>query len=266
MKIDLILSIFYQPPEMLKDYIKHSKHLYVPMNSGNLKGTDAWCDKHLRYETDFKDNIAHLNPKLNEMSLIWCYWKNLMKNADYVGFNHYRRMFATSDFKDLADYDIVDAKPIAMLFNMSFFTGDPKPNLVTTDIKNGYAICHEIDDWNKMEEILKKTPFYVDFEEWKMQNCLSSPCNMFIMKKKIFEEYCEFIFPILFELEKQVDLTGRSDYQGRALAFLSERLTSLFLFVKKQQGYKFKTIDTLFFEGWRPNGVDNRDTFTRWVK
>ena len=91
--IDLILNIFYQPPEMLKNYIKHNKHLYVPMNTGNLKGTDDWCDKHLYFETDFKENISHLNPKLNEMTSIWCYWKNLMKNPDYVGFQHYRRFF-----------------------------------------------------------------------------------------------------------------------------------------------------------------------------
>ena len=75
---------------------------------------------------------------------------------------------------------------------------------------------------------------------------------MFVMKKKIFEEYCEFIFPILFELEKQVDLSGYDNYQKRQLSFLAERLTSLFLYAKKQQGYKFKTVDTLFFEGWKP--------------
>ena len=56
------------------------------------------------------------------------------------------------------------------------------------------------------------------------------------MKKKMFEEYCEFIFPILFELEKIIDTSTYDGYQKRQLAFLSERLTSLFLFAKKQQG------------------------------
>ena len=119
-----------------------------------------------------------------------------------------------------------------MVFNMSYFTGSPIPNFVPTDVKNGYAICHKIEDWNKMEELLKKTPYYVFFEDWSKQNSLSSPCNLFIMKKKMFEEYCNFVFPILFELEKQVDLTGRDLYQKRALAFLSERLTSLFIYCK----------------------------------
>ena len=124
------------------------------------------------------------------MTSIWCYWKNLMKDDDYIGFNHYRRLFRIEDLNDISEYDIIDAKPIPMVFNMSYFTGSPIPNFVSTDIKNGYAICHKIEDWNKMEELLKKTPFFVDFEDWSKQNSLTSSCNMFVMKKKIFEEYC----------------------------------------------------------------------------
>ena len=258
MKIDIILNLFYQPPKALEDLIKHNTHLYVPINSGNLKGTNDWCDKNLHYETDFKDNISHLNPKLNEMTSIWCYWKNLMKSPDYVGFNHYRRLFKQEDFKDLADYDGIISKEIPMVFNMSYFTRSPIPNYVPTDIKKGYAICHKIDDWNKMECLLKQTPYYMDFEEWSKQNSLTSPCNMFIMKKKIFEEYCNFVFPILFELDKQVDLTRYDNYQKRQISFLAERLTSLFLYVKRQQGYKFKTVDTLFFEGWKTSEATDK--------
>ena len=252
MKTDIILNIFYQPTKSLEDLIKHNTHLYVPINSGNLKGTNDWCDKHLRYETDFKDNISHLNSKLNEMTAIYAYWKNLMKDDDYIGFNHYRRLFRIEDLNDIAEYDIIDAKSIPMVFNMGYFTGSPIPNYVPTDIKNGYAICHKIEDWNKMECLLKQTPYYVDFEEWSKQNSLTSPCNMFIMKKKIFEDYCKFIFPMLFELEKQVDLTGYDNYQKRQLSFLAERLTSLFIYSKKNQGYRVKSIEPLYFEGWKP--------------
>ena len=262
MKLNLILNIFYQPPKMLENYINNNTNLYIPINCGNLKGTNDWCDKHLNYETDFKDNIAHLNPKLNEMTSIWCYWKNLMKSPDYVGFQHYRRLFRIEDLNDISEYDFIDAKPIPMVFNMSYFTGSPIPNFVPTDIKNGYAICHKIEDWNKMEEILKKTPYYVFFEDWKNQNSLTSPCNLFIMKKKMFEEYCNFVFPILFDLEQKINLEGRDGYQRRALAFISERLTSLFIYSKKQQGCKSKTIGTMYFEDWKPqNSTDKRGQY-----
>ena len=258
MKIEILLNLYYQPPEMLKDHIEHNNHLYVPMNTGNLKGTNDWCDKHLSYETDLKYNIAHLNSKLNEMTAIYAYWKNLMKDADYIGFNHYRRLFKIEDLNDIAEYDIIDAKPIPMVFNMSYFTRSPIPNCVPTDIKNGYAICHKIEDWNKMECLLKKTPYYVDFEEWSKQNSLTSPCNMFIMKKKIFEDYCKFIFPILFELDKQVDLSGYDNYQKRQISFLAERLTSLFIYSKKNQGYRVKSLEPLYFEGWKPTDAKDK--------
>ena len=81
---------------------------------------------------------------------------------------------------------------------------------------------------------------------------------MFVMKKKIFEEYCEFIFPILFELEKQVDLSGYDNYQKRQLSFLAERLTSLFIYCKVEQGYKRKTVDTLFFSEWKPSTATDK--------
>ena len=78
------------------------------------------------------------------------------------------------------------------------------------------------------------------------------------MKKKIFEDYCNFVFPILFELYNMIDTSTYDGYQKRQLAFLSERMTSLFLFVKKQQGYKFKTVDTLFFSEWKPSEATDK--------
>ena len=192
MNTRIILNLYYEPVEKLKNLIKNNEDLYVPINSGNLAipVKSDFAKKYIHFEDEMEDNISNLNPKLNEMTAIYAYWKNLMKDDDYIGFNHYRRLFRIEDLNDIAEYDIIDAKPIPMVFNMSFFTRSPIPNYVPTDIKKGYAICHKIEDWNKMECLLKQTPYYVDFEEWSKQNSLTSPCNMFIMKKKIFEEYC----------------------------------------------------------------------------
>ena len=260
MKIDIILNLYYQPPKALEDLIKHNTNLYIPINSGNLAVPvkSEFARKHVHFEDEMKDNISHLNSKLNEMTAIYAYWKNLMKDADYVGHNHYRRLFRIEDLNDIAEYDVIDAKPIPMLFNMSYFTGSPIPNFVSTDIKNGYAICHKIEDWNKMEALLKKTPYYVDFEDWSKQSCLTSPCNMFVMKKKIFEEYCNFVFPILFDLEQKINLESRDGYQRRALAFISERFTSLFIYSKKNQGYRVKSLEPLYFEGWKPSTATDK--------
>ena len=172
MKIDIVLNLYYQPPKGLEDLIKHNTNLYIPINSGNLAVPvkSDFAKKYIHFEDEMEDNISHLNPKLNEMTAIYAYWKNLMKDADYIGFNHYRRLFRIEDLNDIAEYDVIDAKPIPMMFNMSYFTGSQIPNFVSTDIKNGYAICHKIDDWNKMEALLKKTQYYADFEDWSRQS------------------------------------------------------------------------------------------------
>ena len=264
MKIDIILNLYYQLPKVLEYYIMRYEDLFVPINSGNLAvpTKSDFAKKYIHFEDEMKDNISRLNSKLNEMTAIYAYWKNLMKDADYIGFNHYRRLFDADVLDDVAGYDIIDARPIQMVFNMSYFTGSPIPNFVPTDIKNGYFICHKIEDWIKMEEQLKKTPYYAYFEEWSKQSQLTSPCNMFVMKKKIFEEYCNFVFPILFDLEQKINLEGRDLYQKRGLAFLSERLTSLFIYSKKNQGYRVKSLEPLYFEGWKPaEATDKRGQY-----
>ena len=53
MKTRIILNLYYEPVEKLKNLIKNNENLYVPMNTWNLKGKNDWCDKNLRYEIDF---------------------------------------------------------------------------------------------------------------------------------------------------------------------------------------------------------------------
>ena len=260
MKIDLIMNLYYEPVEMLQNYLKHNTHLYIPINCGNLSVPvkSEFAKKHIKFEDEMQFNIAPMNPRLNECTAIYAYWKNIMKNPDYVGFQHYRRFFNQADFLDIDKYDIIDTTPIKMLFNMSFFTGDDKPNIVKTTIEKGFYICHKVEAWHMMEDELKKTPFYPFFEDWKNQDALTSPCNLFIIKKKMFEEYCDFIFPILFSIDKKLDISTYDNYQKRQVAFISERLTSLFLYAKKQQGYKSKTIGTMYFSDWKPSTATDK--------
>ena len=51
---------------------------------------------------------------------------------------------------------------------------------------------------------------------------------MLICKKDRFDNYCKWLFDILFELEKRIEISSDS-YQARVFGFLSERLMLLYV-------------------------------------
>jgi len=48
--------------------------------------------------------------------------------------------------------------------------------------------------------------------------------NMVITSKTLYDEYCSWLFDILFEVEKRTNIENYDDYQKRVFGFLSERL------------------------------------------
>ena len=56
------------------------------------------------------------------------------------------------------------------------------------------------------------------------------PCNMFVMKKEIFFEYCDFLFTVLRELENVLDIDDKDPVASRTLGFLGEFLLTVFVF------------------------------------
>lgn len=69
---------------------------------------------------------------------------------------------------------------------------------------------------------------------------------MFVMKKSLFNQYSNWLFPILFELEKQVNIKNYDSYQSRLFGFLSERLFNIWL---NYQNLKIYESRITFLEG-----------------
>ena len=51
---------------------------------------------------------------------------------------------------------------------------------------------------------------------------------MLIARKEIFDDYCKWLFGILFELEREIEIS-KDSCQVRVFGFLSERMLRIYL-------------------------------------
>jgi len=73
---------------------------------------------------------------------------------------------------------------------------------------------------------------------------------MFAMPVHLFEQYCEWIFAILFMLENEIDTSSYDPYQKRTFGFLAERLFNVWLeYQKTERNLRIKEIQVVNLEG-----------------
>lgn len=256
MSIKILINIFYEPVNELKQILENNSDIYIPINGGSsLKGND-WVDKHLIFDnTD--DNISDKNKILNEMTSIYWAWRNYDKigNPDYIGHNHYRRFFNRDDFKDYKNYDLIISKPI---FSSNQYS-----------LAWQYRYYHKIEDLQLAIDVIRNRnkEFGDSMVHYMNHTGINyAPCNMFIMKKELFFKWCEFLFPILFELENKIDLTERDNYQKRALCFITERIFNFWCKRKMDSGLKIKEIAMEEHLDFKPKFINERGDFGNKIK
>lgn len=188
---------------------------------------------------DEGDNLSLKNPHFCELTCHYWAWKNL-KNVDIIGLNHYRRYFdftrtwpqfsadkhfiSTNTFlkqeykfpnleKLLSKYDII--LPVARHWRVSN--------------TNQYGDYHIAKDWEMLRQIIKeRSPQYIPaFEKTMDHSNKAVGYNMFITHWKHFEAYSEWLFDILFEVERRVPPID-DPIQSRIYGYMSERLINVF--------------------------------------
>lgn len=202
------LSIYIATHEQ-KITVKDSYH--IPIQTGA-----ALSDKNIAIIKDNTgDNISSRNQSFSELTALYWIWKN--STSQYVGLSHYRRYFMidTNDIISyLYRYDII--VPPAYFFRKSLY--------------QEYVQYHNKDDLDLLIRYLQIAypEMLPTFKHILSQNRLI-PYNMFITQKQLLNTYCNWLFPILFYLEKEIELAQRDTYQKRVFGFLSERLFTLYL-------------------------------------
>lgn len=191
-------------------------------------------------------NIAEKNPFYSELTGMYWLWKNIdsiNSDFDYIGLNHYRRYFdfdkknylpiIYKDEKYISNYFFDFARLDKILNNYDCVVA--KKNYFPYSIEIQFCKNHNSEDYRKLKECVKKyTPEYFESFVNVMENNNSFfPFNMFIMKKELFNEYCEWIFNLFSKLEDELNIENYSTYQKRIYGFFSERLLNVFIYYKK---------------------------------
>ena len=162
------------------------------------------------------DNISIKNKRYCELTALYWMWKN--SSDKYLGLCHYRRFFDMSKDEIVS---VLKRKKIVV----------PKIARLGRSLEKQYLHNHCKEPWESLQQILKiKYPDYYTTSKTVFNNNLMYPYNMFIAQKNWLNKYCDWLFDILFEVEKQVCLKTKNDYQIRYPGFLSERLFTLYVF------------------------------------
>lgn len=149
------------------------------------------------YNYEGKDNINHLNPYINELTGLYYMWKNC--DDEYIGLNHYRRVFVNGINRNLwMSIEVAKEalKQCDIIVHKRMFV--PNGTLLTSleqELHPYENLLHKYYDLT-----LKKEPGMRDFWE---KNIYLNPKHMFVCRKELMDKYCEWLFPIVIPLAEQ---------------------------------------------------------------
>lgn len=213
------------------------------------------------------ENISVKNRYYSECTALYWAWKNYDKlgNPDYIGLMHYRRHFIFND-----EYYETKSKnkwESALGFVSEMFIDDDYIQKIGLNDENIEHACKNYDlivskdtkldliygrnlredyantipgvkvkDFDRMVDIV-----YSDYPEYKavldekINGYTKSLYQMFIMKREMFFEYCEFLFGVLFKIEADMNFDEYSTNGKRTLGYLAEDLLSMFVWQKEAE-------------------------------
>lgn len=222
-----------------KKYWMPKDPMYVPMQVGaDVEKDESGKPLDLGYCKDNTgDNISEKNPLFCELTGLYWAWKNI--DADYVGLVHYRRYFGSLKHRNDKNPKkcIISRKELApMLGKYKVFVPTKRHYYIET-LFSHYQHTHYIEHlYTTRAIILKYCPEYLETYDKVLRKSSGHMFNMMIMDRELLNEYCSWLFGILFELEKRVDVRQLSFFQGRYCGRVGEIILNVWLDYQVETG------------------------------
>lgn len=200
-----------------RSFTPPSDPMYVPLQVGRANQDPLG---YLR--DDLGDHISDLNAYYSELTGVYWLWKNYT-DTDIIGICHYRRyliaedghLYREADFaRLLSAYDMVVTKKLEL--RMPYY--------------DGFASTHDEKDLIETERVVaEKYPSYAPLFHRMVHQKETYFANMMVCSKQLYDQYCTWLFDILFEVQKRIDTTGYDNYRKRVYGFLSEFLLTVWI-------------------------------------
>lgn len=204
--------------------------LYLPLHVGKKNKAE------IGYQgDDTGDNISDKNSYYCELTGMYWAWKNL--NAEYIGLAHYRRHFCFK--KKKSNYDsVLSLDEVKKILQNNDVILPKKRKYYIETMFSHYANTHDANHLILTKDIIsKQCPDYVSAFDLVMKKRSAHMFNMFIMKRDAFSAYCDWLFPILEELETCIDYTKLPPFEARLFGRVSELLLDVWI-TKNNVSYK----------------------------
>ncbi len=230
-----------------------------------VSGVPAPDDKSFLSDLDGENIASQLEH--SEMRHQFFVWRNLLAGQDYVGFEHYRRLF----FLDpLADEQIQERYPAVYQARFTLLGDQLTPSAVmprpafdeyVTMRKNlGFAATGQLKSWIAGHDVIVQRPLLhmaldaqwqsthmADLWDTLVEAAVQSPyfkhhrlqidfgmktphyCNMYILRADLFDEYMHFWWDAVNFI------AGKITIYPRLVGHFAERLFNFFLFQKRME-------------------------------
>lgn len=266
-------------PQSIHIYVCHHKpgfvvenEVFIPIHVGS-----ALSKSKLDMQSDDgPESISEKNKEYCELTAIYWAWKN-DQSADWIGLMHYRRYLAFIQQKKRPDtYGCINYKKLNE--QSAEQTGlnakavqdiiKKHPNVKAVLPKKwpvskiGYhtiAEHYEDSDFHYAKDLkttrrvlAEKYPEHVRHFDSVMQSKDGYFTNVFLLERQLFDQYCEWLFDVLFEVENRTDLTNYSSAGRRIYGYLAERLINVFILAKNLRSDEILELDRTFFFNTEP--------------
>ena len=225
-----------------KKYQMPNSNIYIPVQVG-AEGKE----KIEGYQPDnIGDNISAKNNYYCELTGLYWAWKNL--KADYIGLSHYRRHFTCAekisrDEKEKFEL-VLNREEAEKVLETTDIILSKKRNYYIENLYDHYKHTMHIEPLDETRKILEEQcPEYLEEFDKLHKRTSAHMFNMFIMKREYLERYCEWMFKILFELEKRIDPKQYDSFHARYLGRISELLLDVWINTNKLSYKEVKVID-----------------------